>query len=45
MCGFRNIAVHDYQQITPEIMKSVMKYHLKDFEDFYTVIFEYINKQ
>ena len=44
MCGFRNIAVHDYQQITPAIMKSIMTHHLKDFEEFYSAIFEYINK-
>jgi uncharacterized protein YutE (UPF0331/DUF86 family) len=43
MCGFRNIAVHDYQQITSDIMKSILVCHLKDFEDFYTEIFKYIN--
>jgi uncharacterized protein YutE (UPF0331/DUF86 family) len=43
MCGFRNIAVHNYQQITSDIMKSILVCHLKDFEDFYTEIFNYIN--
>jgi len=42
MCGFRNIAVHDYQQITPPIMKSVLSYHVKDFEVFYSDIYSYI---
>jgi uncharacterized protein YutE (UPF0331/DUF86 family) len=43
MCGFRNIAVHDYQQITSDIMKSILVFHLRDFEDFYTEVFKYIN--
>lgn len=42
MCGFRNIAVHDYQEITPPIMQSIMTHHLKDFEEFYTVIYKYL---
>jgi uncharacterized protein YutE (UPF0331/DUF86 family) len=42
MCGFRNIAVHDYQEITPPIMQSIMTHHLRDFEDFYTSIFHYL---
>jgi uncharacterized protein YutE (UPF0331/DUF86 family) len=44
MCGFRNIAVHDYQQILPEIMKSILVDHLKDFEEFYTEIFRLISR-
>lgn len=44
MCGFRNIAVHDYQQITSEIMKSMLTHHLKDFAEFYSIVFEYINR-
>lgn len=43
MCGFRNIAVHDYQQITSPIMKTILTCHLKDFEDFCVVILTYIN--
>jgi len=38
MIGFRNIAVHDYQAINPEILKSIVSNHLKDFEDFYTAL-------
>ena len=30
MVGFRNIAVHDYQAIDPEILKSIISLHLKD---------------
>lgn len=36
MVGFRNIAVHDYQVIDPNILKSIILHHLKDFEEFYT---------
>ena len=38
MVGFRNIAVHDYQAINPDILKSILVNHLKDLEDFYTII-------
>jgi uncharacterized protein YutE (UPF0331/DUF86 family) len=43
MCGFRNIAVHDYQQITSSIMKTILTHHLKDFEEYCVVILDYIN--
>ena len=38
MVGFRNIAVHDYQAINPDILKSILTNHLKDLQDFYTTI-------
>lgn len=38
MVGFRNIAVHDYQAVDPEILKAVISKHLKDFENFYSEI-------
>lgn len=38
MVGFRNISVHDYGQIKPEIVHSIVKNHLVDFENFYTII-------
>lgn len=38
MAGFRNIAIHDYTSIDINILKSILKDHLKDIEDFYTVI-------
>jgi uncharacterized protein YutE (UPF0331/DUF86 family) len=40
MVGFRNISVHDYEEIKPAIVESIIKNHLKDFEDFYTVILD-----
>ena len=38
MVGFRNIAVHDYLAVDPEILKAVISKHLKDFENFYSEI-------
>lgn len=38
MCGFRNIAVHDYQTISKPILKTILVNHLKDLEDFYAEI-------
>ena len=38
MVGFRNISVHDYEQIKPAIVHSIVKNHLIDFEIFYTII-------
>ena len=35
MCGFRNIAVHDYRTLSKPILKSILTDHLKDLEDFY----------
>jgi uncharacterized protein YutE (UPF0331/DUF86 family) len=38
MVGFRNISVHDYEEIKPAIVHSIVKNNLTDFESFYTVI-------
>ncbi len=38
MVGFRNISVHDYEQIKPEIVHSIINNYLIDFETFYTLI-------
>ena len=44
MVGFRNIAVHDYQNLNFEILISILDNHLKDFEDFNKEIFNnYLN--
>lgn len=40
MVGFRNISVHDYSEIKPEIVNSIIKNHLVDFENFYTIILD-----
>jgi len=34
MVGFRNIAVHDYQHISLDIVKSIIENNLPDFECF-----------
>lgn len=38
MIGFRNIAVHEYDQLNIEIVKSVVQLNLVDFENFYKEI-------
>lgn len=38
MVGFRNIAIHDYQAIDKNILKSILSNNLKDLEDFYTTV-------
>ncbi len=35
MTGFRNIAIHDYQALNLDIIKSILTRNLKDLEDFY----------
>lgn len=34
MVGFRNISVHDYGEIKPEIVNSIVTKHLGDFEEY-----------
>jgi uncharacterized protein YutE (UPF0331/DUF86 family) len=43
MVGFRNIAIHDYQAINVEILKTILIQNLKDVEEFYTVILVHFN--
>ncbi len=40
MAGFRNIAIHDYQTINIEILKSILSNNLEDLQDFYIQIIE-----
>ncbi|NKQ40422.1 MAG: DUF86 domain-containing protein [Sulfurovum sp.] len=40
MVGFRNIAVHDYQNLNIEIVVAIVEKHLGDFEGFVKEIFE-----
>ena len=40
MAGFRNIAVHNYESINIEILKSILTNNLQDFENFYMQILE-----
>ena len=42
MVGFRNISVHEYQEINSEIVQSIIKQHLGDFEVYYTQIHKFV---
>ena len=42
MVGFRNVAVHDYQTLSLEILKNILEHRLGDFKAYSTVILEYI---
>ena len=39
----QDIAVHEYEMIDVEILKSILQHHLKDIEDFYTVVLKYFD--
>ena len=39
MVGFRNIAVHDYQNLNIEIVVAIVEKHLGDFEGFIREVF------
>ena len=41
MVGFRNVAVHEYQDLNPAILKSVLTGGLGDFEDYYSQVVEH----
>jgi uncharacterized protein YutE (UPF0331/DUF86 family) len=43
MVGFRNIAVHEYETIDIEIMKSILQHNLIDIEQFYVCIVGHYN--
>lgn len=45
MTGFRNIAVHDYQSLDPDILKSILVYRLKDLENFYSAVLRHFRYQ
>lgn len=40
MVGFRNIAVHDYQNLNIEILKMILRNNIVDFENYYRSILE-----
>ena len=41
MVGFRNIAVHDYQALDVEVLKSILQHHLSDLEEFYGAVLDH----
>lgn len=38
MVGFRNIAIHAYQDIELPILQNILQHHLIDFKDFVRVV-------
>lgn len=38
MVGFRNIAIHEYQNLDVNVLKSILTDHLQDLEEFARVI-------
>lgn len=38
MVAFRNISVHDYEKVKPEILRSIVDHKLGDLEAFIAVI-------
>lgn len=44
MVGFRNISVHEYQEIKGEIVQSIIDHHLDGFEIYYRQVHEYVFK-
>lgn len=44
MVGFRNIAVHDYQAINVDILRSILTQNLRDIEEFYTAVLKEFKK-
>jgi uncharacterized protein YutE (UPF0331/DUF86 family) len=38
MVGFHNVAVHDYQKLSLEVVKSILENHLNDFRAFSSAI-------
>lgn len=45
MIGFRNIIVHEYQKLNIDILKSIVKDRLGDFEEFYSSVLNYLNQK
>jgi len=40
MVGFRNIAVHDYQELNLDILEAILERHIDDFRDFSKIILQ-----
>jgi uncharacterized protein YutE (UPF0331/DUF86 family) len=38
MVGFRNIAVHDYQELNLEVVQQIIEKHLEDFLEFTRIL-------
>jgi len=38
--GFRNVAVHDYQSLSLEVVRGILGKHLDDFREFSSAMIE-----
>lgn len=45
MAKFRNIVVHQYERVDADIVITILKRHLDDFDNFKNAILEYLGKQ
>ena len=44
MIGFRNIAVHEYQELNIKIVQEIIEHHLQDLEEFARTIIKTMDK-
>ncbi len=44
MAKFRNIVVHQYEKVDPEIVISILRNHIEDFQRFSNEIAAYLNR-
>lgn len=45
MAGFRNLVVHDYERIDPDIIVGILRSNLQDFEALKKSIITYLKRQ
>ena len=45
MVGFRNLCVHDYSSINVDVLKSILKDHLSDLEEYTKAILKFISSK
>jgi uncharacterized protein YutE (UPF0331/DUF86 family) len=45
MAKFRNIVVHQYEEVDTEIVVLILKKHLSDFQNFRAAILAYLQTQ
>jgi uncharacterized protein YutE (UPF0331/DUF86 family) len=43
MVGFRNIAVHDYQKLSLDVVQSILEKHLDDFRHYTAVVLQSVS--
>lgn len=45
MCGFRNIAIHEYQNIDLRILQSILEKELVGLEKYYLNVLEFLDRK